>query len=914
MTRLKFVLFSICVTLSLVAFAEPKTITLSSGVELSLNQRSNGSTVLVYAKAGSKNEIARGQVHFGVDSFTTGAKEPIVLLVEHRLVIINGDGYKTINLDSVEIGKNLAKALKDPLMKVRVVAKRTSESVLMSINAWNENTGMAITKKLFYNYSDHTLMLKGKDQVEAKLLTEGNQIEQIKAYNFNPKHGLSFEAVFENGDKIPVSIAKDTFDSYKTTKASHAKISFIDGSHSDPLVKSDSVPLFADQKLFNNTIVTGKKYSSKNNQNVIDSKSSVFLDDPSFKRLPEFSLENFDVVVQDKEGNKVPALDIIDGVSVDLIEKAKKLILSDSNVPMDKQAKEFARSINQILLMAETGSVKALGPAGTGKSYMMNQLIAELIQGNGPSQLIEKSYWLGVSASSLSAGNQYVGNFETIINAISQMAEALKANGYQLILVVDEVHALKGVGASKNDNKDITELLKPQLADGTLKILGLSTTAEWNAAFSGDKAWNSRFEEAQFKEPSKERVLPMLQFLANKHYSRKLSLKNAGRIYDIADRFDNIGNHPRKSSKFLHRIMSYMMETNRKHVSVKLIDEIATQKYHLDPSVMDPAKAGPRIELVMQKIEERVKGQAAAKQAIKETLIQSVLAFQAQLKKPNILFSGPKGQGKTFIPQVLAESLDVPFIRVSMNEISSVIELKQDLVSKLRGASGNSAFAVILFDEIEKANLQVQQASLEILDSRKMTVLEQLGNTETKEAVEVSLANNEVFVATNAGQDYLTQISGAGAPKKGMGFTNELSEVVEVAYNQQAHIASMSTQLDEFVLDRMQKIVPFFPLQAEGFQAVFSTKLNTVLKSLKAGELTVLVDKALPEVVAAYHYSPGYSNRRIDNLLDQITVEIAAASLIHQGKELYLSFESGKFRVSSKSYGPGSNFCSQALK
>src|SRR5207237_3424140 len=92
--------------------------------------------------------------------------------------------------------------------------------------------------------------------------------------------------------------------------------------------------------------------------------------------------------------------------------------------------------------------------------------------------------------------------------------EVLGANG-NIILFIDEVHALMGAGESEGMNA--ANIIKPYLARGQLQIIGATTTTEYRKHFEKDKAFERRFQPVTAEEPSDENAFEMMKVLRPKY-------------------------------------------------------------------------------------------------------------------------------------------------------------------------------------------------------------------------------------------------------------------------------------------------------------------------------------------------------------------------------------------------------------
>ncbi len=190
--------------------------------------------------------------------------------------------------------------------------------------------------------------------------------------------------------------------------------------------------------------------------------------------------------------------------SVDLTEKAK-------NGEMDPilGRDDEIRQIIDILMRRKQNNPILTGEAGVGKTAVIEGFAQKIAAGDVPPAL------RGVTIRSLdigllSAGASMKGEFE---NRLKQVIEEVQSSETPIILFIDEAHTLIGAGGSAGTG-DAANLLKPELARGTLRTLAATTWAEYKKYFEKDPALTRRFQVVKVEEPSQEKALLMLRGLA----------------------------------------------------------------------------------------------------------------------------------------------------------------------------------------------------------------------------------------------------------------------------------------------------------------------------------------------------------------------------------------------------------------
>lgn len=156
-----------------------------------------------------------------------------------------------------------------------------------------------------------------------------------------------------------------------------------------------------------------------------------------------------------------------------------------------------------------------VGPAGTGKTSLVQGLANNIVKQNVP-DLLANMVIYSVSLSSMLAGTEFRGQFEKRVQDF--VNEAKRYNN--VILFIDEIHTLVGAGNTSEGSLDASNMLKPDLARGNLKCIGATTIREYNKTIKKDSALDRRFERVTIKEPTHSQMKEMLPIIVG-HYANK---------------------------------------------------------------------------------------------------------------------------------------------------------------------------------------------------------------------------------------------------------------------------------------------------------------------------------------------------------------------------------------------------------
>ncbi|HDR04961.1 MAG TPA: AAA family ATPase [Candidatus Marinimicrobia bacterium] len=217
--------------------------------------------------------------------------------------------------------------------------------------------------------------------------------------------------------------------------------------------------------------------------------------------------------------NPEEGVDAIKQYSIDLTELAEKSKI-DPVIGRDAEI----RRIIQILSRRNKNNPVLIGEPGTGKTTVIEGLAKRIIEGDIPTTLRNKKL-VALDLSAMLAGAMYRGQFEERLkNFIKQVVES---DG-EIIVFIDELHTIVGAGAVEGQ-MDVSNMIKPELARGRMKVIGATTLKEYQKYIEKDAALERRFQQVYIAEPSVEDTVTILRGIKDRY-----ELHHGIRIQDSA--------------------------------------------------------------------------------------------------------------------------------------------------------------------------------------------------------------------------------------------------------------------------------------------------------------------------------------------------------------------------------------------
>ena len=200
--------------------------------------------------------------------------------------------------------------------------------------------------------------------------------------------------------------------------------------------------------------------------------------------------------------------------------------------------------VMQILSRRMKNNVCLVGEPGVGKTAVVEGLALLIAEGNVPENMKDKKIY-ALDLSGMVAGSRYRGDFEERIrNLINEVK-----NNDNIILFIDELHSLIGAGGAEGTT-DASNILKPALSRGEIRVIGATTLAEYRKHIEKDAALERRFQPVSIDEPDRNETISILRGIVNRYEEyHEVEISDAALVaaVDYSTRYINDRFQPDKS-------------------------------------------------------------------------------------------------------------------------------------------------------------------------------------------------------------------------------------------------------------------------------------------------------------------------------------------------------------------------------
>ncbi len=633
---------------------------------------------------------------------------------------------------------------------------------------------------------------------------------------------------------------------------------------------------------------------------------------------------------------KTPAIDAY-GRNLNKLAREGKLD------PVIGRKNEIERVV-QILSRRTKNNPVLLGEAGIGKTAIVEGLAQQIVSGDVPELLRDKTIVV-LDLAMMIAGTKYRGQFEERIKAVM---DELKRSG-KIVLFIDEIHTLVGAGAAEGAI-DAANILKPALARGEIQCIGATTLDEYRKNIEKDAALERRFQTIIVEPPSVDETIQILKGLRDKyeaHHRVKYSdesLEAAARLSDryISNRFlpdkavdildeagakarllamvvpddikaleENIEQLKKEKESYIkiqdferaakmrdqEREVREQLERKRaewmqKRDDVSLTitgDDIArvVSQWTRIPLIRLEQKESDRLLKMEEQMKKAVIGQDEAVSAISRAVRRS----RAGIKNPrrpigSFIFLGPTGVGKSLLARILSEFMfgdRDALIQIDMSEYMDKFN-----VSRLIGAPPG----YVGYEEGGQLTEKVRRRpySVILLDEIEkahpdvfnllLQVFEE-GQLTDSLGRKVDFRNTLIIMTSNVGAEH---IRNAGS----LGF---VAQKEDTSYNavKERLLGEVKKAFKPEFLNRIDDIIVFRNLTKEDLTEIIKLEINEVIERLKGRGIDISLSSEAMDFLMEKGFDPLYGARPLKRTIQRYVEDMLSEEII-----------SGRFKEGSK--------------
>lgn len=596
------------------------------------------------------------------------------------------------------------------------------------------------------------------------------------------------------------------------------------------------------------------------------------------------------------------------------------IVIVRKNDPLVGRKEEVERVL-QVLSRRNKNNPCLIGEAGVGKTAIIEG-VSELFVRNLVPDSLKNKFIFSLDFTALLSGAKYRGDFEERIKAC--MDEAVNAGN--IILFIDELHTIVGAGAAEGAI-DAANIMKPQLARGELQIIGATTFEEYGKTIEKDSALERRFQPVQVNEPSIEKCIEIVKGVKSNYegfhgvqisdsiveQAVRMSVRYITERY-LPDKAIDVLDEAcacrklRGSSGFVQKESELIKMDNQNislnnigkllsgNISEEVTDEDIRRVISLKtgiPLSKITLEEADRLNQLEEKLSEKIIGHHTAVKKVTEAICRAKSGLR-DMSRPtaSFLFAGPTGVGKTELAKCLAETMfgtPESMIRVDMSEY-----MEKHSSAKFIGAppgyagydeKGNTIcekvrrnpYSLILFDEIEKADKEVLNLMLQILDEGVLT---------DSSMRKVSFRNCIIIMTSNVGAELVSSKTLIG-----FGQDSEKADEEKAISLVKAHFSP------EFV-NRIDDIIVFRTLEKKDLIKISKRALENLRVRAHGIGIELTYSDEVIEAVASAKETDKYGarpiNRRITELIENELAHMIINSTVSDGEQIRVEMNDNK--------------------
>ncbi len=527
--------------------------------------------------------------------------------------------------------------------------------------------------------------------------------------------------------------------------------------------------------------------------------------------------------------------------------------------------------IEEIFRIVEGGgqNVILVGDNGVGKSSVIEGIAQKMVEDDVPDRLNDKRL-VRLSVPKLLAGTTPAGAVERLIGIMNDIGRA-----GNVILFISGIHELTGVSAGgETGSLDVAGTLNEYLGSGRFLTFATTSPDEYSRHIVSSPLGNL-FAKVEIKEMDENQAIQVLESkVGNVEYKQNVffSYDAVAKSVQLAARFLHESYLPGSAQELMTEAASYTHSKKglNSFVTGEEVAAVVAQKTGV-PVTTVSADESTKLMHLEDAMHKRVIGQVEAVDLVANALRRARAEIRSTTRPiANFLFMGPTGVGKTELAKTIAEVYfggEERMVRLDMSEYqdkSSIYRLigtpGQVGSGMLTEAIRRNPFSLLLLDEMEKADKDILNLFLQVMDDGRLT--DSVGRV-------IDFTNVILIATTNAGTAYVQEQLRA----------NVTTAVIK---DKLLHGELKQYFRPEF-LNRFDGIVLFKALNRADIIQVAGLMLKRIGKDLETKGIELKVEPAAMEFLADVGFDPEFGARPMRRALQE-RVENQLAELLLSGK------------------------------
>jgi len=524
--------------------------------------------------------------------------------------------------------------------------------------------------------------------------------------------------------------------------------------------------------------------------------------------------------------------------------------------------KEIAQT-EVILAKSSMANVLIVGEPGTGRKSIIQALAQKCYLGTSLPELNNKRV-VELDAVLLAA---QIPDFEKLESTLDQMFAEVAMSG-SVILVIDDLENFVGQKVQKAGAFDVSGILSKYLPMPNFQFIGITTFEGLHKNIEENPSFADMFEKVEVTEVTADETISILQSAALElEYARKVLVlyPSIREIVNLTARYMPSLPFPKKALDILDEAVVYVQKSREKIVLPHHIAEIVSRKTDIPVGKMEVKEKEVLLNLE-NLIHDRIVNQEEAVGEISTAMRRARMGIASKTRPMGtFLFLGPTGVGKTETAKALAQiyfGSEKKMITLDMSEFQAISDIPRligstspvEMQGLLTTPVRETPFSLILLDEIEKANPNILNLFLQVLDE---------GHITDGQGRKVVFTSTIIICTSNAGADMIfKQVETKQEIEK--------DKLLDALFEKNIF-------RPEFV-NRFDATIIFHPLTKDNLMKIAQLSLQGLQKNLKEKDIDFTITESLKEKIVELSYKPEFGAREMRRVIqDKVESSVASA-------------------------------------